>query len=349
MARCSALTVLAALAASFAVFVALCIPPALSPARRAAIKGSVVVITGASSGIGAELAEQYGALGARVVIGARRARELEAVAARVRAAGGEALAVAGDMGASADCAALVAAAAAAFGGVDTLVINHALFDDGLFVERDAAAIEATLGAQLRVNVLGPALLLAAALPALEASARGGRVVEVSSGTVKIAAPFHPGYGASKAGEHGLFRHVAAELALLHSPVSITTAILGMIGTPEVLVHEGLRASAYSVPDTARGIIEAADARVRIAYVPAWIGPGAWLAFFSQSLEHIFMNDFYTQKIPACAARASGGVARACAHELTALRPPPPCRRRQARRAPAQVARSRASNPSSIIH
>jgi NAD(P)-dependent dehydrogenase (short-subunit alcohol dehydrogenase family) len=272
--------------------------PALTESSRAAIRGSVVVITGASSGIGAELAVQYGALGARVVIGARRAAELDAVAARVRAAGGEAVAVAGDMGAAADCEALIGAAAAHFGGLDTLIVNHAMFDDGLFLEHaDAAAIERTLGAQLRINVLGAAWLLRAALPLLEASARGGRVVEVSSGTTRIASPFHPGYGASKSGSNGLFRHVAAELALLRSRVSITTCVLGMIATPEVVKDEGLRGSAYPVPDTARGIIEAGAARLKVAWVPKWIALGAHLAYASSALEHVFMNQFYTQKVP----------------------------------------------------
>jgi NAD(P)-dependent dehydrogenase (short-subunit alcohol dehydrogenase family) len=274
--------------------------PPLTDASRDAIRGSVVVITGASSGIGAELAVQYGALGARVVIGARRAAELEGVAARVRTAGGEAVPVPGDMGVAADCEALVAAAAARFGRLDTLVVNHAMFDDGLFVERDAASLERTLGAQLRVNVLGAAHLLRAALPLLEAS--GGRAVEVSSGTTRIASPFHSGYGASKSGSNGLFRHVAAELALLRSRVSITTCVLGMIATPEVLVHEGLRGSAYPVEDTARGIIEAAAARLKVAWVPKWISLGAHLAYASHALEHVFMNYFYTQKVPAYVAK-----------------------------------------------
>lgn len=241
---------------------------------------------------------QYGALGARVVIGARRKAELEAVAARVRGAGGEAVAVAGDMGEAADCEALVAAAVQHFGGLDTLVVNHALFDDGLFIEHgDAASLERTLGAQLRVNVLGAAHLLRAALPLLEASVRGGRVVEVSSGTTRIASPFHPGYGASKSGSNGLFRHVAAELALLRSRVSITTCVLGMIATPEVVRDEGLRGGAYPVPDTARGIIEAGAARLKVAWVPKWIALGAHLAYASHALEHVFMNNFYTQKVP----------------------------------------------------
>ena len=142
--------------------------PPLDASSRAAIRGSVVVITGASSGIGAELAVQYGSLGARVVIGARRRAELEAVAARVRGAGGEAVAVAGDMGVAADCEALIAAAAEHFGGLDTLVVNHAMFDDGMFLGKDVAAIDA-MKVQFSVNVMGPAYLI----PGGAARAGGG--------------------------------------------------------------------------------------------------------------------------------------------------------------------------------
>lgn len=261
-------------------------------------------MTGASSGIGAETAVQYGALGARVVLGARRLKELESVAVRVRAAGGEAIVVAGDMGVARDCASLISAAAGAWGGsgIDTLVVNHALFDEGLFVERDAASLEATLGAQLRVNVLGAAWLLSAALPYLEASPRGGRVVDVSSGTTRIASPFHPGYGASKSGAAGLFRHVAAELSLLDSNVSITSAVLGMIATPEVTQHAGLSSAAYPVAATAKEIIEAGASRLKTVFVPKWIAVGTWLAYVSPALEHIFMNDFYTQHVPAYVAK-----------------------------------------------
>jgi NAD(P)-dependent dehydrogenase (short-subunit alcohol dehydrogenase family) len=278
------------------------IPPSLTVTSREIIRDSIVVVTGASSGIGAETAIQYGALGARVVIGARRLKELEAVAVRIRAAGGEAIAVSGDMGDASDCASLIAAATTAWGGVDTLVVNHALFDEGLFVERNASSLETTLGAQLRVNVLGAAWLVSAALPWLEKSSRGGRIIEVSSGTTRIAAPFHPGYGASKSGAAGLFRHIAAELSLLHSNVSITSAVLGMIATPEILQHKGLADSAYPVPDTARGIIEAGAARVKVAFVPKWIAVGTWLAYLSPTLEHLFMNDFYTQRVPAYVAK-----------------------------------------------
>jgi NAD(P)-dependent dehydrogenase (short-subunit alcohol dehydrogenase family) len=288
------LTLLSVAAALLAVLHAV-----LFPAKVLRHDGEVVVITGASSGIGAELARQYGAAGARVVIAARRRAELDKVVAETLAAGApDAFFVAADMGKAEDCERLVAEALARFGGIDTLVINHAMFDDGLFLAMNTSAdLDATLLAQYRVNVMGAAYTIRAALPALEASARGGRLIEVSSGSIRIPVPFHPGYGTTKTALHGFVRHMSTELQLVHSPLRVTTAILGMIGTPEVLVHEGLRALAYSVHDTARDIIIAAQGKARKVFVPYWVGYGAFLSFFSETLEDFFMSEAYTFKIP----------------------------------------------------
>ena len=78
---------------------------------------------------------------------------------------------------------------------------------------------------------------------------------------------------------------------------ITTCILGMIGTPEVLQHPGLRSMAYPVQDTAREIIIASQRGVREAYVPHWTSFGTTLSFFSQALEGVFMSEMYTFKLP----------------------------------------------------
>ncbi len=343
---CSALTALlvVALGALYATLPLLLLPfTSVAPARA----GQVVVVTGSSSGIGADMAQQLGRAGYTVVLAARRQSELEAVAASVLAAGAPgALPIAADLGRAEDCERVVNATLARYGRLDYLVINHALFDDGLFVEKDVAAIDATMLAQFKVNVLGPAYLIRAALPALEAAPGGGHIVEVSSGSIKIPVPFHvrrlrrrrrrrrrcrrraplllrrsralsrsapphptppllaaqPGYVTTKSALGAFIKAVAAELQLLRSPVIFTTAILGMIGTPEVLVHEGLRPLAYPVADTAREIIIAAQRGEREVYVPHWTSYGVTLSFFSQRLESFFMSAMYTLKIPAYVAR-----------------------------------------------
>ena len=206
------------------------------------------------------------------------------------------------MGRGEDCARVVSEALAAFGRLDALVINHAMFDDGLFIEKDFAALDADLVAQFRINVVGAAQLIHAALPALEAAPGGGRVVEVSSGSTRIAVPFHPGYVTTKSALSALVKAVAAELTLIDSPVRFTTAVLGMIATPEVLVHEGLRSLAYPVDATAREIIVGAQRGAREVFVPHWTAFGCELSFFSPALERVFMSAAYTFKIPEYVAK-----------------------------------------------
>jgi short-subunit dehydrogenase len=179
----------------------------------AAVRGSVVLITGASSGIGEEMAYQYGKLGARLVLAARRAAELDRVAAGARAAGSPAVTVVPtDMGSPGAVEALVGAAVAAHGRLDTLVLNHAAFDDALFLSHNASTLEDRVMFQTRVNVLGSAVAARAALPHLEAS--GGHIAVVSSGTAKLSAPFHAVYASTKKALHAMFDSLRHELHLI---------------------------------------------------------------------------------------------------------------------------------------
>ncbi|HEX7559451.1 MAG TPA: SDR family NAD(P)-dependent oxidoreductase, partial [Usitatibacter sp.] len=85
------------------------------------LEGNVVAITGASKGIGAELARQLAAKGAKLVLAARNEKELEQVAADCRKAGASVVVVKADVALERDCQAMVAGAVLAFGRLDTLV------------------------------------------------------------------------------------------------------------------------------------------------------------------------------------------------------------------------------------
>lgn len=233
------------------------------------VRNSVVLITGASSGIGAELAVQYGALGARLVLAARRGAELRAVGAAASAAGAaDVLALPTDMADPAAVRAMVEAAVARFGRLDVLLLNHATVDDALFVAHTTpAALETAIGTPFRVNVLGSAHAARAALPHLEATA--GHIAVVSSASAKVAAPFHAGYVASKHALHGVFETLRAELHLLRSNVTVGLLVLGMIATPEVLRDPTLAGMAAPVPAVASEMICAIQARWGESYVPKW--------------------------------------------------------------------------------
>ena len=95
-------------------------------------RDQVVIITGPSAGIGRSLALQLAGQGAMVVLAARRAERLEAVAAECRALGGESLVVPTDVSDESQCKALVEKTIAAFGRLDMLINNAGLAATALF-------------------------------------------------------------------------------------------------------------------------------------------------------------------------------------------------------------------------
>lgn len=95
----------------------------------------VVIVTGASSGIGEKTAEVLAAEGAKVVLAARRLEKLQDVAGRIAANGGEAYAVAADVSVKDDCEHLVAAAVEKYGRIDVLVNNAGIGDKQMAITR----------------------------------------------------------------------------------------------------------------------------------------------------------------------------------------------------------------------
>ena len=93
------------------------------------LEGKVAIITGGNSGVGAATAQKFAAEGAKVVITARREAQLEEVAAKIREAGGEVLPVVSDISKAEDAKRVLAATLEAFGKVDILINNAALWRD----------------------------------------------------------------------------------------------------------------------------------------------------------------------------------------------------------------------------
>jgi NAD(P)-dependent dehydrogenase (short-subunit alcohol dehydrogenase family) len=179
------------------------------PTRRFRLDGRVAVVTGASSGMGVPFARCLAAAGAGVVLAARRADRIEALAASLRAGGAQACAVACDVAREADVDALVAATLAAFGRVDVLV-NNAGFTQIVPAEDQALA---DWRAQIDVNLTG-AFLCAQRFGRAMLEAGRGSVVNVASilGLVGSGQVRQAAYAAAKGGVVNLTRELAAQWA-----------------------------------------------------------------------------------------------------------------------------------------
>jgi NADP-dependent 3-hydroxy acid dehydrogenase YdfG len=157
-----------------------------------AIKGKVVAITGASSGIGEATARLLGADGAAVVLGARRTERLDEIARDIRERGGRALTCATDVTRRADLDRLVALAVEEFGKLDVLVSNAGISKIGPMADLDTDGWSAMIDVNLRGVLHG----IAAALPIFQRQGHGHLVTTVSTAGLKIM-PTMAVYGATK--------------------------------------------------------------------------------------------------------------------------------------------------------
>lgn len=173
------------------------------------IRGRGVLITGASRGLGAALAHELGAAGARLVLVARGVGELEAVAAAVSAAGGEAHAFAADVGDKNAVYAIAGAAAELAGPIDVVIHNASRLGKTpmpSLLDTDCEDLEQVLA----VNLVGP-FRLTKALAGSMAIRGGGLVLQVSSDAAVSAYSGWGAYSVSKAALDHLGRIWAAEL------------------------------------------------------------------------------------------------------------------------------------------
>jgi short-subunit dehydrogenase len=169
-------------------------------------QGKSIIVTGASSGLGAALAEEFAKAGAKLTLFARRQKELDATAARCRETGGEAKTVAGDVTNLEDCRRLVEVAVSAYGGVDVVVANAGVSMWAMFEDVEDTSLYRQL---IDVNYLGVVNCLHPALPHLKE--RQGVIAAISSIQGKIPVPLHTGYVASKHALQGFLDTLRGEL------------------------------------------------------------------------------------------------------------------------------------------
>ena len=174
------------------------------------VRGDVVLVTGASRGIGRAIAQRFAAAGARVTVAYRGARgEAEATLSTL-AGDGHRLA-AGDLADPEACRRLVEEVIAVAGRLDVLVNNAGVFSEHRLLEASWEEWQRAWQTTLAVNLAAPAQLCYWAARAM-ARQGGGRIVNVSSRGAFRGEPDAPAYGASKAGLNALSQSLAKALA-----------------------------------------------------------------------------------------------------------------------------------------
>ena len=180
------------------------------PSGGDGLAGRVILVTGASSGLGAHFAVMLAARGARLVLGARRRPLLADVESAIVAAGGQAISVALDVTDPASVAAAYDVAEQAYGPVDTVIANAGTNVEGPAIDLDIADFDQVMA----VNVRGLFLTVregARRLMAIDpAQRRDGRIVIISSITAQSVSPGLAVYSASKAAVLQLGRVLARD-------------------------------------------------------------------------------------------------------------------------------------------
>uniref|UniRef100_A0A803VK33 Hydroxysteroid 11-beta-dehydrogenase 1-like protein n=1 Tax=Ficedula albicollis TaxID=59894 RepID=A0A803VK33_FICAL len=195
------------------------------------LSGARVLVTGASAGIGEQIAYHYARFGAEIVLTARREAVLQKVMEKCLTLGAKKIFyIPADMSSPSEPEKVIQFAVQKLGGLDYLVLNH--IGTNRFQEW-TGDVDYTRWL-LQVNFLSYVALATAALPTLEKN-RGALVV-VSSLTGRMPTPFTTSYSATKFALDGFFSSLRHELIMQKRDVSVTLCILGLIDTDSALEY-----------------------------------------------------------------------------------------------------------------
>ncbi len=182
----------------------------------------VIIITGASQGLGAAIASLAAEKGAQVVLAARNTSALDGQAQKIIQKGGKVLAVTADVSRYEDCQKIIDVTLQKFGRVDALINNAGVIEP--FARISEVNYEAWED-QLRVNLLGPVRLCQLAIPFLRKSR--GRVINLTSHAAEIEIPGGSAYSTSKAALNRFSKVLAAE----EPEITVILFIPGETDTP----------------------------------------------------------------------------------------------------------------------
>ena len=263
-------------------------------ARLTSFDGLNVLVTGASSGIGRLLALRMAAAGARLALVARREHELEALAEEIRAGGGEAVALACDVGDREQALATADRAGDVVGPIDVIVNNAGYGHHRRFLDWDLEDMERVM----RVNFLGSLYFTKALLPAMVERGRGW-LVFIASAAGRVAPADETIYAASKHAMVGLAGSLSLEVE--DAGVHVLTVCPGAIRTPffddEALARlpAVARRQMAEPEDLVEAIMEALARGRRELTFPRWIASGYVVqalapSFFRRQLKKHTVKD-----------------------------------------------------------
>jgi len=229
-----------------------------------AVRDKVVVITGAARGIGQEFARSLAAAGARVV--AADVNDCSATLDLIKAEDGKAIGVGLDVRRAESAAEMVSAASQAFGRVDALITNAALYG-ALRGGRFDAIAEADWDAAMAVNVKGIWHCCKAVVPAMR-QAGSGSIINLASLAATYGMPFALHYTSSKAAVIGLTRGLARELGRDNIRVNALA--------PSAVLTDGTREFFGEKAGRALEVIKAGQSIQRNLSPPDLVGVVTWL-------------------------------------------------------------------------
>jgi len=257
----------------------------------AAYAGKVVILTGASQGIGKAIALALAPQRPRLVLAARDRQALEAVAGECRALGAEVLVVTCDVSDEASCRALVAAAVERFAGVDVLVNNAGM---GMLARFEDVTDLSQYERLMRVNYLGSVYPTFHALPHLKRSR--GQIVAISSLAGLVGVPFRSAYAATKHAQFGFFDSLRIELresgvsVTVIAPYFVRSEIRKRSPGPDGLTVEASpirEAEIMSAEECARLVVRAMERRKRVLVMTLKGKLGRWAGLaFPGLVDHL---------------------------------------------------------------
>ena len=294
------------------------VSPIVNPRRppadhelRAAVAGKVVLVTGASFGLGEATAIKLAAAGAHVLLVARSRDKLDEVAARIRGAGGTASVYGTDL-TDLDAVERMAQAILAEHGHVDVIVNNAGKSIRRSIARSAGRFH-DFERTMRVNYLGPVRLVLALLPSMRAR-RQGHIVNISTvGTLLPAAPRWAAYQASKSAFDIWLRSAAAEMR--GDGVTATSIYMALVYTRMSAPTPMFRTLPGMEPDEAADLVTRAIVDRPPTMAPWWLAPAGVLGLVPRGALERAMSFVYRRTenpspgTATMAAQAAQGLIR----------------------------------------